>query len=211
MSDWQFSRPAIVGREVTARLFGPPFRWYMEGPRVSGTEHLRDIDRPFVVCPNHLSHADFSALRLALGPRHRRRLVATAAADYWTTSRWRAFISAWLGAMAFHRHHSGGAESIRAVEGFLAQGWNVVIFPEGTRSRTGRMGPFKPGVGLVASRTGRPVVPARIVGTYELLPPGRSRPRRQRVEVRFGPPLRAGDGEDPRAFTARLEAAVRAL
>ena len=73
------------------------------------------------------------------------------------------------------------------------------------------MAAFKPGIGLIAIRTGRPVVPARIVGIHEVLPPGHVRPRRACVEVRFGPALRAGPDEDPRAFAARLEVVVRSL
>lgn len=211
MSGWQFTTLAVVGREITARLFAPLFRWILGGPSVSGTEHLRNLESPFLICPNHASHLDFSALRLALGTRYRRRLVATAAADYWQLSPGRSFVSAWLGAMAFHRHHPGGAESIKAVERFLERGWNVLVFPEGTRSRSGEIGPFKPGIGLIAARTGRPVLPVRIVGTHEVMPPGAWRPRRGRVEIRFGPELHIEPGEDPRVFAARLEQVVRGL
>jgi CDP-diglyceride synthetase len=90
-------------------------------------------------------------------------------------------------------------------------GWNVLVFPEGTRSRSGEMAAFKPGIGPIAARTGRPVVPVRLVGIHAVLPPGARRPRRGCVEVRFGAPLRAEAGEDPRAFASRLEAVVRAL
>lgn len=210
MTGWQFTRPAILAREVTARIVGPLLSWLVCGPVVVGRHHVDSVEVPFLVCPNHVSHFDFSTIRLGLGPRHRRRLVATAAADYWRASRVRSFLSAWLGAMPFHRRHTGAA-SIRAVESFLAAGWNVLLFPEGTRSRSGEMATFKPGIGLLATRTGRPVIPVRIVGLHEVLPPGAVRPRRGCVEVRFGEPLRSAPGEDPRAFAARLEAAVRGL
>ena len=97
------------------------------------------------------------------------------------------------------------------MEALLASGWRVVIFPEGTRSRTGAIGPFKPGAGLIAVRTGVPVLPVRVDGLWEVLPPGARRPRRHRARVRFGEPLTARPDETPRAFTARLEAAVRTL
>jgi 1-acyl-sn-glycerol-3-phosphate acyltransferase len=93
----------------------------------------------------------------------------------------------------------------------LSAGWSVLIFPEGTRSRSGEMAPFKPGIGLVATRTGRPVIPVRITGLHDVLAPGRRLPRRGRVVVHFGEPLRARSGEGARDFTARLEAAVRDL
>ena len=116
----------------------------------------------------------------------------------------------WFAAVPFRRI-GRGVESIHAVEGLLADGWRVVIFPEGTRSRTGEIATFKAGVGLVAVHARVPVLPVRIDGLWEVLPPGARRPHRRAVSVRFGQPLVAEVDESPRAFTERLEAAVRAL
>src|SRR5512137_2494398 len=120
---WQFSRPAIIAREVTARLIGPFIGWFLVGPRVAGREHLAALEGPSLICPTHASHFDFSALRLALGPKHRNRLTAAAAADYFATKRSRWFIAAWLGAFAFNRT-GRGADSIAAAEGLLQTGWH---------------------------------------------------------------------------------------
>jgi 1-acyl-sn-glycerol-3-phosphate acyltransferase len=208
---WQFSVPAVVAREATARLVGPFVAALVGGPRVAGRGHLAGLDGPVLICPNHTSHLDVSTLRLALGRRHRRRLAAAAAEDYFFTGhRTRAFFAHWLGGFAFRRQGANPG-SVAEIERLLNGGWSVLIFPEGSRSRTGEMAPFKPGIGLVATRTGRPVVPVRIVGLHDVLAPGRRLPRRGRAEVRFGEPLRALPGEDARAFAARLEAAVRAL
>jgi 1-acyl-sn-glycerol-3-phosphate acyltransferase len=207
---WQFSPPAIVAREVTARLFGPAVAWLLHGPAVRGAEHLAELEGPAIICPTHASHFDFSALRLALGPRYRRRLAAAAAADYFAVSRVRWFFAAWLGSFAFNRAGHGD-DSFRVAEGLLANGWNVLVFPEGTRSPTGEIAAFHPGAGLLATRTGRQVLPVRIVGTAAVLPKGGRRPHRAPVKVHFGAPLRADLGEHPREFTMRLEAAVRAL
>ena len=105
----------------------------------------------------------------------------------------------------------GAKESFEAAERLLAAGWHVLLFPEGTRSVTGEIGTFRPGVGLLAAHSGCNVLPVRIVGTADVLPKGSSRPHRARVEVRFGAPLRIEPDEDPRTFTARLEAVVRAM
>jgi 1-acyl-sn-glycerol-3-phosphate acyltransferase len=66
----------------------------------------------------------------------------------------------------------------------------VVIFPEGGRSRDGRLRPPKAGIGVIVSKTGCPVVPAYLKGTFEALPTGARWPRRRPVTVRFGAPLR---------------------
>jgi 1-acyl-sn-glycerol-3-phosphate acyltransferase len=207
---WQFSPPACLAREVTARAVGPLLGFVLRGPTVTGAEHLADLEIPAIICPTHASHFDFSAMRLALGPRHRRRLAAAAAADYFTISRKRWFFAAWLGSFAFKRTGQGD-DSFAAAAGLLDAGWNVLIFPEGTRSRTGEIAAFHPGAGLLAVRTGRQVLPVKIVGIAAVLPKGGRRPHRAPVEVRFGAPLRALPGEHARDLTARLEAAVRAL
>ena len=85
------------------------------------------------------------------------------------------------------------------------------MFPEGTRTTTGEINPFHPGVGLLARRARCQLVPVRIVGIRDVLPKGANRPHRARVEVRIGAPLRPMPGEGARELTARLEAAVRAL
>lgn len=208
---WQFTDAATIAREVTARLFAPLFRFVLRGPAVQGANNLDDIVRPIIIAPTHASHVDFSAVRLALGPRHRRRLAPAAAADYFHASPIRWFFAAWLGAFAFDRSGTAHRDSFDAAEDLLAAGWHVLIFPEGTRSRSGELGPFKPGVGLLACRTNAPVLPVRLRGTWNVLPPGAHLPRRAAVSVVFGRPITPHPGESPRDFTARLEAAVRAL
>jgi 1-acyl-sn-glycerol-3-phosphate acyltransferase len=210
-SGWQFSRGAILARETTARAVGPMVRWLIHGPRVTGAAQLDALHEPVIICPTHASHLDFSTLRLAIGPRHRRRLAPAVASDYFSVSRARWFFAAWLGAFPFDRQRRGARDSFAAAEGLLADGWSVLVFPEGTRSRDGTIGPFKPGAALLAVITGRQILPVRIDGTSRVLPPGRRLPRRGQVEVRFGAPIAAEPGEDPRQLTARLEAAVRAL
>ena len=210
MTAWQLSPVAGVGREIVHRIVGPFLGLLVGGPRVEGTEWLIDLPRPLLICPNHESHLDIPVLRRALGGKGRHRLAIAAADDYWFQRRAYRFLVSWFAAVPFRRI-GRGVESIHAVEGLLADGWRVVIFPEGTRSRTGEMAPFKAGVGLVAVHARVPVLPVRIDGLWEVLPPGARRPHRRATTVRFGQPLIAEDGESPRAFTERLEAAVRAL
>jgi 1-acyl-sn-glycerol-3-phosphate acyltransferase len=210
MTDWQLSPVAGAGREAVHRIVGPFLGLLVGGPRLEGTEWLADLPRPLLICPNHESHLDIPVLRRSLGGNGRRRLAIAAADDYWFQRRAYRVVVSWFAAVPFRRI-GRGAESIHAVEGLLADGWRVVIFPEGTRSRTGQMAPFKAGVGLVAVHARVPVLPVWIDGLRDVLPPGARRPRRRATSVRFGQPLIAGDGESPRAFTERLEAAVRAL
>jgi 1-acyl-sn-glycerol-3-phosphate acyltransferase len=103
-------------------------------------------------------------------------------------------------------------ESLERVASYVDGGWNIILFPEGTRSVTGQMGPFKSGIGLLATQLQIPVIPAAIVGAYEILPKGRRLPRRRgRVRVAFGPPLVFERGCSPQEATRRIEAEVRRL
>jgi 1-acyl-sn-glycerol-3-phosphate acyltransferase len=207
MNGWPFSRPARVAREVVHRIIGPLVGRLVGGPQVDGTDVLAELPRPALICPNHTSHLDIPVLRRALGPHGRDRLAIAAADDYWFQRLGRRLIVLWFAAVPFKRR-GGGAASIKRVEALLDEGWRVVIFPEGTRSRDGAMQTFKSGPGLIAVRTGYPVVPVRIEGLWEVLPPTGRRLRRGHARVRFFEPLVALDGESPEAFTARLEAAV---
>ncbi len=95
--------------------------------------------------------------------------------------------------------------SVRAGVGVIRSGLNMTIFPEGTRSRDGRLLPFKKGPFYLAMEAGVPVVPVTILGTFEILPKGRFAIRPGTATLVFHPPL------DPRAFADKdaLLAAVR--
>ena len=210
MTAWQLSPVAGYGREIVHRLVGPVLGQFVGGPRIEGREWLVDLPRPLLICPNHQSHFDIPVLRRALGGHGRHRLAIAAADDYWFQRPAYRIVVSWFAAVPFRRI-GRGVETVRAVEALLDDRWRVVIFPEGTRSRTGAIGTFKAGVGLIAVHSGVPVLPVRIDGLWDVLPPGSRMPRRRRARVHFGQPLVPKAGESSRAFTERLEAVVRAL
>jgi len=71
----------------------------------------------------------------------------------------------------------------------VKNGGAVLIFPEGSRSPDGQLQPAQPGIGMIAAKTGAPVVPVRITGSYEAFPRGRALPRRAKVTATVGPPI----------------------
>jgi long-chain acyl-CoA synthetase len=93
----------------------------------------------------------------------------------------------------------------------LDGGWSLLLYPEGTRTRTGQIGPFREGVGVLAVELGVPVVPMRVDGLYDVLPKGRILPHRGLVTVRIGPPLHVEPGTRYDRAAAQIEEAVRAL
>ena len=113
-------------------------------------------------------------------------------------------------AFAFDRHRSP-LRSIRTAAELIENGWNLLLYPEGTRSRTGKMAQFKAGVGVLARFTQRPVVPIHVAGGRAILPCGATIPRPGRLTVRYGKPVFFEQGESTAQFTQRIQDSVRNL
>ncbi|CCW36408.1 1-acyl-sn-glycerol-3-phosphate acyltransferase [Chthonomonas calidirosea] len=71
----------------------------------------------------------------------------------------------------------------------LERGEAIGFFPEGSRSRDGNLQPAQPGLALLVQKSGVPVVPVGVVGTFDMLPPGAKKLRRARLAICFGPPI----------------------
>jgi len=80
---------------------------------------------------------------------------------------------------------SGMKETLRR----LRAGGIVTLFPEGTRSRDGQLGPLKAGIAVLVSRAGVPIVPAGLAGTFEVLPRSRLIPVLHPIRIHYGPPI----------------------
>lgn len=83
----------------------------------------------------------------------------------------------------------GGAAGLRAILNRLLEGGAILLFPEGTRTRTGQLQPARSGIGLTVIRSTAPVLPVRVFGTFEAYGRHRRWPRPYRVAVHFGEPL----------------------
>lgn len=182
----------------------------------AGRDHV-PAQGSFIVAANHASHLDSLAVFLALGPRAR-RVRAVVAKDYFFASP----VSAWffgrvLHAIPFDRNENF-LEGLRLCRAALVAGHPLLIFPEGTRSVSGALQPFKLGVGILASALHVPIVPAHIEGAYEALPKGRAFPRPGRIHVSFGEPIvvdrivpGANGGEGYEAYKGVVERVRRAI
>ncbi|HZL71840.1 MAG TPA: lysophospholipid acyltransferase family protein [Planctomycetota bacterium] len=106
--------------------------------------------------------------------------------------------------------NSGDVRGVKNAIERLRSGSALLLFPEGTRSRDGRIGPLKGGLRLLAERAGVPVVPVLVDGAYDVWPKGRMFPRlRGRVRITFGDRLPLeGTDED---FAARLRSAFETM
>jgi long-chain acyl-CoA synthetase len=177
-------------------------------------------DRNFLVVANHASHLDMGLVKVALGDQGE-KLTALAAADYFfDTPLKRAYFENFTNLIPMDREGSV-RKSLRAAVETLRRGMHVLVFPEGTRSRDGAMGEFKPTAGYLALHCGVDTLPVYIRGTFQALPPGNVLPRSAKLEVIIGQPIRVEDlrrrtaelpkGEAHKEATRIMERAVRNL
>ena len=208
---WARVEPVRSIRYLIQRALLLPFTEAMVHPKVEGREWVRELERPVIFAANHSSHADTSLILHALTDSARDRTVVAAAADYWFKRPLLGnVVSLFLNTFPFSR--TGGAQAqLHSSSQLLKSGWNLVLFPEGSRSPDGRIQEFKPGVGFLAKETGTPVVPMHIRGAYQVMPRGQKVPLPGAIRVRIGKPMAPKRQEGSREFTARVESAVREL
>jgi 1-acyl-sn-glycerol-3-phosphate acyltransferase len=196
---------------ILRRMFGPLVR---NETRVSveGLDVLESLRPPVMFVSNHSSHLDTPLILCSLPEPWRDRTAVGAAADYFFDVRWRAASTA-LVFNTFPIERQGSGRGISTARRLVDEGWNLVVFPEGTRSRDGWVQRFRHGTARLSIEYGLPMVPIAIRGAFGAMPRGRSWPVRGRypVSVRFGPPLRPEPEEDHRVLSARLSQAVARL
>ncbi|MGI8613497.1 MAG: lysophospholipid acyltransferase family protein [Nocardioidaceae bacterium] len=208
---WARRPAASVVREVAQQAALRPLFHSTVTPHVEGLDLLERVHGPVIFVANHASHLDTPLILLSLPNAWRRRTAVGAAADYFFDTWWRAVGSALMFNTFPIERRSGTMASTPG--DVLAAGWNLVVFPEGTRSSDGWLGRFRTGAAWLAVEHGVPVVPVAHRGTFAAMPRGQEWPSRGRrsVRVRFGAPLWPADGENARDFAPRVHAAVATL
>jgi len=159
----------------------------------------------FIVGANHCSHLDMGLTKMALG-EYGKDMVALAAADYFFDTKYkRAVMENFTNLVPMERTGSL-RQSLRHARSFLDQGYNALIFPEGTRSMTGVMADFKPVVGYLALHARVGILPIYLDGTYEAMPKGTTIIKNREVGARIGRFLSHEELEEMTKGLARAEA-----
>lgn len=176
---------------------------------VHGLEHI-DPDTPQIIASNHVSWFDVAALAVHVPKRY--RFIAKrelARVPLWGRA-WQA-----AGHIAIDRADTQRAiATLDGVSRMIERDHSaIIIFPEGTRSPTGQLQPFKKGAFMLALRSGVDVVPTAVQGTHSILPRDSWRVRSGRIIVRFGPPVNMADYSDSTRdqFIARVREEIQAL
>ena len=164
-------------------------------------------DRPYIFAANHASQFDILALQGFLGVDFRwlakKELFAV---PVWGHAMRRA------GYIPVDRSHGRKAmKSLLEAAKKIGGGTSVIIFPEGTRSRDGKLHDFKAGAMVLAIKAGVPIVPVAIRGTYEILPKGRLLMKPGAVRIRVGRPIETSAPATKHDLARLAQAAVAEL
>lgn len=181
-----------------SQFLGTPFLLAAYGSRVFGAANVPRRGSVLIVS-NHQSYLD--PLLLALGLK--RELTFMARRSLFR-NRWFGMLIRALNAFPVTRSGSD-AGALREAVNRLKNGWALVVFPEGTRTRDGSIGPFQHGASLIARRASVPVVPAVLEGPFRAWP-RRGGMRLERLSVAFGKALMPDEYTNlsREAFTRRL-------
>lgn len=211
-STWRYRSPVQgVFRAAVQLLLLKPAVWSVLDVHVHGYKNLKNLgsNQTFIVIANHSSHFDAPLIVGALPRRLAKRLAVGAAADY--------FFKAWYKALptrtllnTFPIDRDKSARHKGLAGQLLDEKVPILIMPEGTRSRTGAIGAFTPGVAALSIKRQVPVIPIAIMGAHEAWPPSAKvwRPGRPTVHVNFGEPLSPKPNEIVEKFNERLRRAV---
>lgn len=201
---WARGRSAGLVREAIHEFAIKPVITFYTRPRLHGVERLSGAQPPVIFAANHSSHLDAPTILRALPRRWRRRTAVAAAADYFYKTRavGNAFALV-FNTVPLARSGGGlGKNSTSHVDKLIEDRWSLLMFPEGTRSRDGRIGKLRTGAAVIAAHHDIPIVPIYVRGTYDAMPPGQTWPRRipgrfvsrrHRVDVYFGDPVRPAE------------------
>lgn len=203
---------------LIARFVLRPLMFLLLRPEIRGRENV-PLEGPVVLASNHLSFIDSIVIPLA-APR---RVAYLAKAEYFTGRGFGGWVTKTLftalGAYPIERQTQRAAQAAldTALE-ILQSGVAFGLYPEGTRSKDGRLARGKTGVAWLALTADCPVVPVAVKGTDKVQPVGASWPRPHRISITFGQPLtfpeqhgQAGRNQARRVVTDRIMEAIAEL
>jgi len=203
-----------------------PYIMVMARPKVIGRERLKDFRGPALIISNHIAQIDIGFLMAAL-PWHLRnrlgvgmqgeklRAMRYPPKNWFFLKRWWEQLQYALTAAFFNvfslPQRSKYRESFRFAGELADRGYSVVIFPEGRRTETGEMSPFRSGIGLLATQLNLPIIPMRIDGLFPFKIAKKHYAPPHAVQVRIGDPVRFEPTADPEEIAKELQRIVAGL
>ncbi|WP_058189433.1 AMP-binding protein [Terracidiphilus gabretensis] len=230
---WPWIWPVQTLRVVFQEAIAQPLTWFLAAPRVTAPADLRaalHTTGPMLIIANHISAYDGPLVQYALPGKLRRHLATAMSGEMLDDMlhfrnpergpRYGKFSPfgpiAWFLATVLYNvfplprtrdfqrsfTHAGHA---------LDRGFNVLVFPEGTRSESGKLAPFRQGIGLLVKQSGVPVLPVALLGLGDLKQKGRGWFRSGKIEIRVGEPIRFDRDVTEAQITELLHAETQRL
>jgi long-chain acyl-CoA synthetase len=222
---WNRTWPVRIIRRLSQAIWILPLARAFAWTRIEGREHLRELDGPVIFAANHQSHMDVPVILAALPAGIRARVAPAMAKEFfkahffpeghtwkqWFTNTVNYYLAAfYFNAFPLPQREAGARQTLTYAGELVGDGWSILIFPEGERSATGDIKPFRGGIGMMASRLDVPVVPVRLDGVDRVLHMKWKMAKPGHVRVAFGAPMRVR-GEDYAALAAEVERRVKSL
>src|ERR1041385_3432809 len=203
-----------------------PYIMVMARPKVIGRERLKGFHGPALIISNHIAQIDIGFLMAAL-PMHLRNRLGVAMQgeklkamryppkNWFLLKRWWEQLQYALTAAFFNvfslPQRAKYRESFRYAGELADRGYSVVIFPEGRRTQTGEMAPFRSGIGLLATQLNLPIIPMRIDGLFPFKIAKKHYVPPYVVQVKIGAPMKFEPSADPEEIAKALQRIVREL
>jgi long-chain acyl-CoA synthetase len=227
--EWPWWKPVEWIRIAFIEVVMRPLVWMLANPRVIEPQHPLPAG-PMLIVANHVTAYDPPLIQYALKGRVRRHMAAAMMGEMLEEYRhWRNperksgskgfflfgpaayyLVTALFNVFPLPRQRDFQTSFAHAGKA-MDRGYNVLVFPEGTRSAAGKLARFRPGIGLLTKQSAVPVLPIAIRGLGELKARGHGWFRSGTIEVRVGKPIRFAPEETEAAITARLQDEVERL
>jgi len=169
---------------IIKRIFYPLTRLWTK--KIKGVENIPQ-EGPYLVAANHASYVDHLMLSSILAVHVNKKIHYLAKKEHFDTF----FQRIWhthTGAIPIDRQ-AGGKEALSLAMGYLKNNKVIGLYPEGTRTLTGKLQRAKTGIARLALAARVPVIPIGLIGTFEILPKGKSIPRFKRATISIGKPM----------------------
>lgn len=226
---WPWLAPFRWIRSAFIELVMRPLVWLLGKPRVRSALTLRASEPMLIVC-NHVTSIDVPLIEYALPAEIRRHIAVAMSAEmlndyrhFRNPDRRTGRVGFFLPGTLIHfllttlfnvfplPRQRDVLRSFAHAGSALDRGMNVLLFPEGTRSADGKLGRFRPGIGLLVKQSSVPVLPVALLGLGELKQRRRGWFRTGTLEIRIGKPLNFAPGVSESSITSQLQAAVEDL
>ena len=208
--NWPDRKTAIYFRLLLQYVFFTLSKSF-QAVEVKGFDLKKFGNEPVIFVANHQSHLDAPDIIKVLPRKTRTKTSVAAAKDYIFGN----YATGLMARVAFNAfpidRHGNMDESLTNIGKILDKGNSVLLFPEGTRTRTGDLQDFKNGIGVIAPEMGVPIIPIKISGNYDILPRKHHIPKYGKTTITIGEPIRFDEGSSYLDITKQLEEAIKKL